>query len=65
MTELHYLPRRDPIVQRYVDRIDVDVPALARVSKPVTALIEVAERDENGAWRAPHEPPAANTWGLN
>jgi len=61
VTQLHYLPRRDELVQEWVDRIEVDVPSL--MAAPNRSAIEVVADDQGSVGpkyreaSAPNPPP--------
>ena len=71
VTATHYLPRRDPLIQKYVDLIEVDIPALdgpapiATTDPPIATNIAPRNRpsqlvrSDSSVMAPPLCPPAA------
>jgi integrase/recombinase XerD len=67
VTQRHYLPRRDEVVQRWVDSISLDVPVLTPwLPKGETPVFEVVEAERQCELdQSPPPTPKGNIWGVN
>ena len=65
VTEFNYLPRRDEMVMRWVDRIAVEIPALEGSPTPSGELVNQSREEGDGRSATIHSPQSATSSVAN